>query len=260
MPGQEALLMQWIDSPSMEDLDVVDVLGAQTKNGHHVIVYATTDAEPVGTTRPWKDSDQLGVRTLGGFGAEGVSSIKLPPGVVYRRAKGRAMVANVHYINTSSEPTVGRAYIDMKLVPSSPSAKVAAMLLNADPSAAAPPHQTTTDEVSCKVQHDVGLFLWFNHMHTLGASELSGVTRSGGDEVVLKNDDTWQPEWEFNPPSVKWPIDAPFTLKAGDTLHSQCTWKNPGASTVSFPSEMCVGVGLFLGAADVNCIAGAWVE
>src|SRR5215831_7079533 len=88
-PGESGVWVHWVTPALDHDVDVVKVVGAQGPAGHHAILISTTDVEPVGTTRPWKNSDQLSLRLLGGTGGEGIGDVfKLPPGVVFRVTKG----------------------------------------------------------------------------------------------------------------------------------------------------------------------------
>lgn len=261
-PGEEIIVNEWLSLPSGEDLDVLDVRGEESPLLHHFILYSTTDAKPVGTTRPWQDSDQitLGVRLLGGFGSEAVGSYRPPSGIVFRLMEGRSMLANVHYLNTSSDTVVTHAQVDVKLGPPSPDNQVAGMFITLDPFVSLPPQAETSLDVSCVVQHDIGLFSWANHMHELGTSVYSEVLREGEKPTDLRRDPTWDAEWAFNPRFVSWPPEAPLMLHAGDTVHTHCVFQNPGAEAVSFPHEMCLGLGFFVGDKDVTCLSGSWQE
>ena len=58
-------------------------------------------------------------------------------------------------------------------------------------------------------------------------------------------------------------MSAPFVLRAGDTLHTHCTWNNTTSSALAFPTEMCVGMGVFLppggtDGQDIYCVDRQW--
>jgi hypothetical protein len=260
LPGEEVLVNQWIAGAVGADMDVIDVRGGQSRPGHHVVLYATTDVEPAGTTRPLNAEDQLHMRVIGAIGGEGAEAYKLPDGVVFRMEKGRGVVANVHYTNASSQPAVGRSYVDLKLAPASPDRKVASFFANAALTFSVPPHGDFEVTASCTLSHDLDVLLFANHMHDLGVSARTVIERPGGEEFELHRDDTWQRDWEFSPPMAHFSPKAPFTLHAGETMHTRCTWKNPGATAVEFPTEMCSGFGFFLGDKDALCADGSWVE
>src|SRR5436309_1645428 len=65
-PGASDLWAQWVTAPMDRDMDVADLTGTQSAGGHHALLYSMTDIEPVGFTRPWKDSDLLSARFIGG--------------------------------------------------------------------------------------------------------------------------------------------------------------------------------------------------
>jgi hypothetical protein len=255
------ILNEWVVAPADADLDVVDVKGELAPDLHHFILYSVTSDEPVGTVRPWQDSDQLtlGLRMVGAFGKEAQGSYKLPPGVVYRITSGRSLMANVHYINTSSQPITGHAYIDVKLAAPAPNDKVAGMVTSLDIALSLPPHGQSSHDVTCVVAEDIGLIAWANHMHELGTTIATEVVRADGTTLDIRRDPAWRPEWVFDPPFATWPLESPFLLHAGDTVHTRCTWNNTTADTVAFPREMCLGLGFFIGPKDLTCLGGNWL-
>ena len=258
-PGEEGIWCQWVAGPSEEDQDVVDIAGTQSAIGHHAVLYSTTSHEPVGTTRPCEDADQLHMRFLGGIGGEG-TAVELPEGTVFRLAKGRSLLVNTHYLNATSKPAKGESVVDVKLTPADPASQVAAFFTNVDSGIHLPPHAETTLDVSCTLEHDLRVVWWANHMHASGVETFSEVIAPDGTAQVILRDDTWEYEWSFNPQFAAWPVKEPLSLKAGDTIHTRCTWQNTGAETVKFPTEMCAGLGFFLGEKDVICHKGVWIE
>jgi hypothetical protein len=259
-PGEEGIWCQWVAGPSEVDQDVVDIMGQQSEIGHHAVLYATTVNEPVGTTRPCSDGDQLQIRFLGGIGGEGSTAIDLPPGTVFRLEKGRSLLVNTHYLNATGEVAMGESVVDVKLAEADPNSQVAAFFANVDTGIDLPPHEESSLQVSCTLAHDLRLLAWSNHMHAFGAKALTERVLLDGSVQELRREDHWEYEWAFNPQWATWPAEAPLEMKAGETLVTTCTWQNTSAETVGFPTEMCVGAAFFLGAADVTCHAGAWIE
>src|SRR6476620_7580907 len=70
-PGETAQFVQWVSPAIDHDVDIVAVRGSQSAGGHHALLYASPDLEPVGTTRKWEAADQITARFLGGTGGEG---------------------------------------------------------------------------------------------------------------------------------------------------------------------------------------------
>jgi hypothetical protein len=262
-PGTDAMWCQWIAPPATEDIDVLSLMGAQSKGGHHAIMYATSAAAPVGTTRACADADLASVRYLGAIGGEGVSGVgALPPGVVYRLPAGWSLMANVHYINATEAPIDGQAVLDIQTAPKDPSRVVASLFTNIDIDIALPPNQASALDVNCTIpatQADLHFFFYGNHMHELGKSIFTEVIHPDGTKQMLREDDTWIREFAFNPNTSRWPLDQPLVLKAGDRVHTQCHWVNDRSTEVDFPSEMCASFGFYIGdGVQLTCIKGNW--
>jgi hypothetical protein len=259
-PGVDATYCQYITEPFQEDTDIVDFTGWQSVGGHHLVLYATSTHAPVGTSRECNDSDMVSVHFLGGVGGEGVARLGalLPEGATFRIPKGYALMANVHYLNASSTPIDGKGFIDMKLASADPMAKVATLFVNVDQNISVPPHQSGSLDAKCVVQEEMELYMLGNHLHEHGKSIFSEVIRTDGTTELLKQDDVWTKEMTFNPPIALWDADKPLKFNVGDTVHTHCEWNNPTSDELTFPTEMCVTFGLFIGGAQLNCVDGVW--
>jgi Copper type II ascorbate-dependent monooxygenase, C-terminal domain len=255
-PGQSIMSVQWVAPASDRDVDVLDITGWQSAPGHHVVLYATADEQPVGTVREWQNEDQLSARFIGGSGGEAAAQIKLPPGVVTRVPKGFALLMQVHYMNTSSREVMGESLLDVKLADASPAHRVASFFTSTTLSYELAPQAKTTLDVSCKIEQDVPLLMFANHQHHLGTSVYTEQISPDGTRADVKRDERWNYEWAFNPNFSYRTVDSPLILKAGNTLHTRCEWMNSGAAPVKFPDEMCVFLGFFLGERDINCGEG----
>lgn len=257
-PGESGLWAQWVAAPFDRDVDVVDIIGEQDKGGHHALMYASFVDEEIGFTRLWQDADQLTTRFIGGVGGEGGANVPLPEGVVFRVPKGQSLLVQTHYINTTSEPIVGRSYLDVRYEDADPSRLVAAIFSNTRTSVSVPPLQESSMTVDCVVQEDVKFVMWANHMHELGKSVLTAVVDPAGD-IEMQRDDQWDYEWQSNPNFRRHDAADPFVLAKGSTLRTTCSWDNTTEKPVSFPDEMCVFFGFLLGDKDISCIAGEWL-
>jgi hypothetical protein len=257
--GEEGIWCQWVAGPAEADTDIVDITGEQLFPGHHAILFATPMGEPAGTTRLCNDADQAQMKLLGGVGGEG-SGTAFPTGAVVRLKKGQSLMMNTHYLNTSDKKVMGRATLDVKLAEPSPDHVLASFFGAVGLKFALMPQSESTLDVTCVLPRDIKLIDWSNHMHDLGVKIHSEVIHADSTAEDLQRDQTWQYEWQFNPPRRKWPVDAPHVLKAGDTLHTQCNWKNTSAEMLTFPREMCVASGFFLGEEDLFCVDGNWPQ
>jgi hypothetical protein len=256
--GESNHWAQWVGGPLDQDYDVLDIHGIQSRGGHHAILYATPDKQPVGFTRVWQDSDQLKTRMMGGIGGEAGGSLKLPDGVVFRVKKGSYLVVQTHYLNVSDQPLTGRTILDMKLGPTDPSHRVASIFANATTGVSLPAGQKSTLDVTCPLQQDLSFLEIANHMHEYGKSAFTELIDARGTKQELKRDDVWDYEWALNPNFEHFPVDSPMIVRAGSTLHTQCTWANTTDKVVTFPTEMCVFAAFILSEADIYCTAGQW--
>jgi len=258
-PGEEVILCQFVAPPAEADMDILDITGEQGFPGHHAILFATSANEPVGTTRPCTDQDQVDQKLLGGVGGEGASDA-FPEGAVIRLKKGQSLLMNVHYLNTSDKKVTGHSRLDVKFAPPSPDKPQASFFTSGAYQFALSPHGEATAETKCVLPHDVQFLDFANHMHDLGVDIDTKIIHADGSVEELQRDEGWQYEWQFNPPRKLWSVGSPFTLKAGDTLHTTCSWNNTSAEMITFPREMCIATGFILADKDVNCADGKWYE
>lgn len=258
-PGEDGTWCQWLTAPAEADIDIVDITGEQPFPGHHAILVATRTEAPVGTTKLCSEVDQTSTKLLGGVGGEGSASA-FPEGAVLRLRKGESLLMNTHYLNTSDKKVTGRAMLDVKFEEPSPDHMVASFFTNLTLKFKIEPQSGATADAMCVLAHDIKLIDFTNHMHDFGSKVLTEEIRANGDTADLQRNETWAYEWQFNPERVKWPVSEPHILKAGDTLHTQCTWSNTSTEALTFPREMCVGAGFILGDKDVNCVDGEWME
>jgi hypothetical protein len=252
-PGTSIQFIEWVQAPLDHDVDVVDITGKQSVGGHHAVLYATSEIEPVGTTQPWKDSDIVSAHFLGGIGGEGGSALALPAGAVFRLKAGLALALQTHYLNASATALQGTTQLDVKLGPTSPTDAVASTLANAALSFQVPADGRLQVNVTCKLGQDLSVLMFTNHLHQWGVSAETQLTDLTGAQSVLKSDPMWNPEWTTNPDFTKYTVASPLVLHAGETITTSCDWANTTGEPLSFPAEMCVFLGFYLGDTDVGC-------
>jgi hypothetical protein len=259
--GTDETRCQWLAAPVDHDLYVTTTMGQQSKGGHHVVLYATTVMEQVGTSRDCIADDNVSITFLGAIGGEGANTQSLPDHVVFVLPKGQALMANTHFINATTQPFDGQGVIDVKYVEKTAADRLANLFANIALSFDVPVGTIKTIDRSCTFPVDVSFFRLTNHMHNWGAKISSEVKRASGAAESLVVDDPWAPEQQFNFRFVAWPLDAPMTIKAGETVTTHCTWDNTaGSKALSFPDEMCVMFGYFLSdqAQSTYCTDGKW--
>jgi len=235
---------QWVAAPANRPQNVITVTGLQGPAGHHATLYANSVIENVGTSRICKDEDMVSVTFLGAVGGEGTAgpAVSLPDGMVFQMPQDQALMLNTHYINASDHLVDGHTVLDVKFADPDPSLIVAGSFAINYLGMQIPPGPSYSVDVSCTVDQKFSFVMYSNHMHRHGTQAVSEVMRQDGTKETLSQDDTWIAEQAFNPPFVHWGKDAPFVLNPGDTIHQRCTWMNDTADTITFPTEMCVGV------------------
>lgn len=248
VPGDDVTYCQWLTEPEDVARQIVNVEGHQSPGGHHLVLYATTVIEPVGTTRICTDQDMISITFVGAVGGEGnTSAVKLPPGLAFELPQGMALMANSHYYNATDEMLDVQSVADVKFGdPAHPLSPVGFVAVNwARFKIPAQPSEYTSGGY-CTATRKLSFFLWTNHMHQLGTSMISEVIRQDNTVVTMASDQSWSPEQAFNSPWVKWEPAAPMVVNPGDRFRVSCTWRNTTGLEVSVPREMCVASGFTL--------------
>lgn len=261
-PGTDEEYCQWVALPADDDRDVLSLIGMQSRGGHHAVLYSSTNTrEKVGETHVCTEDDMVTFSFLGAIGGEGMATdlVGLPQGLNFRLRKGLALVINSHYINASQAPIDGQAVVDVKFAPASPEHTVADLFANNGSGFTISPGQTGSHDVSCVLKKDLSFAMVTNHMHQYGASAMSELIRADGTHQLLVEDKNWSPEQKFNPHYVHFDLATAVHAKAGDTYHTRCTWTNTTARPLSFPTEMCAGVGFYFpGNGLISCGDSDW--
>lgn len=277
-PGADVTSCQYLTAPVDHDMNVLAVKGAQSAFGHHVVAFsytamgdeeigkgfncgATEFTSDDGSVQPAKNGKMM---AMGGF--LGSSATGVPDGVAYRLQKGDGIMLNIHFINASEKTIDGKAYLDVKLAEVDPDQKLASLFTGINAGFNVDAHSKADSSVECVVGADIQILMMSNHMHEYGIAATTDVVRAdSGDVEVLRQDDTWTPEMQFNPTFTKWTVDQPFTVHAGDTLRTHCSWMNTTDTALGFPREMCISAGFVLTTGDRPtapgaCANGKWMK
>jgi hypothetical protein len=265
-PGSDQMYCQHVQAPFDHDVDILDLTGYQSAFGHHAVAYASKSDVPVGTSGACTDADNLSGAFLGGIGGEGTGGVKLPEGVAFRLTKGSGIMLNTHFLNTGADTIDGDSVIDIKYADVDPERKTASFFVNGNMGFDVPGNGTLQATAECTAPRDLEFLMFTNHMHDHGTHALTEVVRAtGGATELVHEDPTWTYDMQFNADYTRWTVAEPFTIAKGDVLRTYCNWDNTTASDLTFPREMCFGVGFFLapsGAAATSpvCLDGKWIE
>jgi hypothetical protein len=278
-PGVDVTKCEYAMAPFDRDMDVMDVMGRQSKVGHHIVAFAYAPPEGLAVgdsvecgmgTEFTSGADATAGSAVGGAFLGGASPLegaetKLPEGVGFRLEKGQGVLLNMHYINTTVNPADGAAYLDLKLEEVDPTRPIASLFINFNGSFNVAPSAQGDSSVDCAVGSEVRLVMATNHMHEYGTHAITQVTRAAGGTVeTVHEDPTWTEDMANNPTYSRWTVDEPLVLHAGDALRTSCYWDNTTTNAMTFPREMCVGVGFALTTGTSTkvpaCFNGTWVD
>jgi len=270
-PGGDITKCQYVMPPLDEDMDVEDVVGYQSKFGHHLIAmtYAASPGEATGTEYSCMGSDIGGAalaktgQFLGAAANGKRSNVSPPEGVALRLKKGVGVQINLHFINTGDVPIDGDGVIDLKLVPPDPSKPVAGLFANNVTDLTIPPGTPTTASVDCHVESDIRFVMVGNHMHEHGVNATTEIVHQDGSITDLHTDATWPLDAASNPEFTHYPLATPAIVHAGEVVRTSCTYQNTSAETLTFPTEMCSAIGMALTdnpeGTVPSCLGGTWV-
>lgn len=95
----------------------------------------------------------------------------------------------------------------------------------------------STQTGTCTLPGDITIFAAIPHMHQLGTHMMTRGLPVGGEALPILDQD-----YSFDQQTVK-SFDTPLHLKQGDTIEVNCTYDNPGDTTIAFGqssnAEMC---------------------
>jgi hypothetical protein len=240
--GGEAMECQYIRVPFERDLDVLDVRGYQTLGGHHAVVFASLNNEPVGTARECTDADNQNIGAfLGGPNGDNGESLPLPQGASFRVRQGQTIMLNTHFINTQTETVDGYTVIDIKFAEVDPSRTIASLFPVGGMQFEIPANGPGEFSGGCAVPERMQVIGISNHMHEFGQNQITEVVRANGEVVVLREDQSWSYDLQFAAEWDFWSVDDPFILEAGETIRTHCSWLNTTAQPLTYPREMCFG-------------------
>ena len=263
-PGEDLTVCQYVQAPLDRDIDILDADGYQSAFGHHAVAFASQANVPTGTTGPCTEQDNLSGTFLGGVGGEGGGGVKLPEGVAFRLSKGNAIMLNVHFLNTGTQVVDGQSVVDFKFAETNPSRKVASLFVNGNASFKIMPNSKAEALAECPIGKDIDFILFTNHMHDYGTTAITQLQRSTAVGAELVHEDpVWTYEMQFRANYSRWPAEQPLHLVPGDKLITRCEWANASTEMVTFPREMCFGIGYFLtdgNGPTPSCVNGKWME
>jgi hypothetical protein len=259
-PGADISYCQFVMAPVDRDMDILDMTGFQSLGGHHSLAYTNTRDVPVGTSRVCTDDDDMQGGFLGGTGGEG-TAVALPDGVAFRLPKGSGVMLNTHFLNTTEDTLEGYTVVDFEFSEVDPTRKIAAFFSNGTTTFDIPPNGEVSAIAECVAREDMDFIFFTSHMHEYGSFGETELVRGGTAEPEIIHTGSWIPHYQVAPEWSTWSLDAPLTVKKGDLFRSHCRWENSTSNAMTFPREMCFGIGFYISdtPAAPACLDGTYL-
>jgi hypothetical protein len=168
----------------------------------------------------------------------GTGELRMPNGVAMKFPAGQALLLNLHIYNSSQAPLSGVSGIEIVRADPAEVKSEADLLISGPTNISLPPASETTITHTCRLSADQTAFTLFPHMHQLGVRIKTTVTL-GGAPMVL-HDGNYHFEEQYLLPV------GPLAFRAGDTITTECTYRNTRAEPVTFgessDTEMCFSI------------------
>lgn len=169
------------------------------------------------------------------------SDYRFPTGVAIKVDASGSIDLNTHYVNRTTAPITGEAYVNLHTVPQSQVQRVARTLNMGNTDISLAPRTRVTLSKTFAVRDSLmTVFMLTSHMHERGEKfviRLSGGPRDG--EVVYTTTD-----WA-HPDIINYP--QPLVLRRGEGLTSEITYNNTTDRTVRFGLTSLDEMGIIFG-------------
>ena len=224
-----------------KDIIVGNVVAQQGPGGHHVIVYYVDTVHPA-EHHTCKDSEMVAWHQIAGAANGGEPAVKLPDATGLRVPKGKQIVVQSHYINTTGATEKVNDSIKIQLLEAKDVKEYLNNWVINDGSFSIPASGPGKSVTACTVTQDLKSVIMLGHMHEHGVHHTLERVDASGKSLEVLYDHAWKPEFASHPPLRTSPIDAPLDIPAGTRIQQTCQWDNPTPNPLTFPTEMCAGV------------------
>ena len=252
IPAYTDMMSCWFSTWNGPDVGVTSGAFRQSpKYGHHVIVMRTNadaDEFPDGTVRDCTASDALDMTQMDPFVLpddpveKGLSYLDLPDGMANKLKAGDRFLVQSHWVNYEDKPVRVNDRIELDTIPIDQVETFAAPLV----------HTSTTFElpegpsdvvVNCTFEEDVSLLYLLGHMHENGTAITVDYHKADGTTERIYEVEGWTVGFRDLPP-VTYYDDPFFSVKAGESFTTTCSFDNRAGHPLGFPDEMCVATAI----------------
>ncbi|MCB9763771.1 MAG: hypothetical protein H6739_28640 [Alphaproteobacteria bacterium] len=218
--------------------------------GHHaVIMVSNTDDDdfPDGYVWDCTDSEDLGMENLDPllFADNlqiGSQTVEFPEGMATKLKSGSRILVQSHYINPLPDSILVNDVINLEVVPEVEVETWAAPWVHTDVDFDLGPGEQSV-EVTCTFEQDINLLSIFGHMHEWGTEVTIDHHKLDGSTERIYEVGDWEILFRDQPPRTGFE-PGEFMVQAGESFTTTCNWYNDTDHNLSFPEEMCVGVGM----------------
>lgn len=233
-----------IDPQLQKDQDLVayEFVPDQRHEVHHALIFSAPmadaqakDAATPGLGWPCTGSSDVKNAELVATWVPGETFTEFPTGTGIRIAKGKALIAQLHY-NTRHGVSPDRSTLKLRYA-ERPVPNRASILPVANTSFVIGPKQQGATAVASSGPLPVPIKVWgvFPHMHELGRTG----TIVAGDRCMIEI-----PKWQFHWQQMYFYKNDGITVPKGTEVKYTCVWDNPTDRTVRFgegtEDEMCI--------------------
>ena len=175
---------------------------------------------------------------------EGEEWVNLTPDLAFRFDSGQRWLADIHFVNTSDELVRSRAVFDLHTEPQEAVENFVNTFNHDAGGFELPVGEVSTRTFACTWDHDVTILSIGGHMHSWG--DRYRVDLAGPQGMIEENVyvvDQWTPDMRFVPVLDQYQ-PGEWTVHAGESFITSCTWNNTAGRPLSFPDEMCTTFGV----------------
>ncbi|MBL8960058.1 MAG: hypothetical protein JNJ98_09410 [Gemmatimonadetes bacterium] len=169
------------------------------------------------------------------------SDYRFPAGVALRVPAQGTLDLNSHYVNRTTAPLTGEAYINLHTVPAASVQRVARTLNLGNTDLTLPPGTRTTVSKTFRVSDStMTIFMLTSHMHERGERFVVKVTGGPRDGEVVYTTTDWA-----HPDIINYA--QPIVLRRGEGLTSEITYNNTTTRTIRFGLTSADEMGIIFG-------------
>jgi hypothetical protein len=169
------------------------------------------------------------------------SDYRFPPGVALRIPAQGTLDLNAHYVNRTTAPITGEAFVNLHTVPATSVQRVARTLNMGNTDLNLPPRTRTTLSKTFRVADStMTIFMLTSHMHERGEKFVIKVTGGPRDGEVVYTTTDWA-----HPDIIN--FAQPIVLRRGEGLTSEITYNNTTDRSIRFGLTSADEMGIIFG-------------